>query len=101
MERRLTPAFWNSERRRASAEAGFASKVTSAPSAKCAHWETVSRIASMVSGLAKLGVPPPKYTEVILEPKKKRGLFELMVLSLLSQLLMRGSGRNEESHSVL
>lgn len=71
MERRLTPAVWNLARLKTSADAGLASNVTSVSSAKYVCWESVSKTAAIVDGLARLGVPPPKNTDVILQHQQE------------------------------
>lgn len=73
MERRLTPNARKAASCEAPAEVGLASRVISASAAKWAQRETVSRTAVRVSGLARLGVPPPKKTELILRSRGERG----------------------------
>lgn len=65
-EKRLTPADTKSRRAVLPAGAGFTSSVTSAFSQSRACAETVSRMAATVEARARLGVPPPKNTELIL-----------------------------------
>lgn len=66
MERRLTPAALKPSRADALVELGLASSVTSAPAGRWAAPATASNTAATVPGLARLGVPPPKKTEVTL-----------------------------------
>lgn len=66
MERRFTPARQQSSNFDIPAGVGLTSSVTSALSDRLAQPETASRTAAMVDGGARLGVPPPKNTEVTL-----------------------------------
>lgn len=66
MERRLTPAALKPARRDVLVELGLASSVTSAPARRWAAAATASNTAATVPGLARLGVPPPKKTELTL-----------------------------------
>lgn len=66
MERRLTPAALKPARRDVQVELGLASSVTSAAAGRWAIPATASNTAATVPGLARLGVPPPKKTEVTL-----------------------------------
>ncbi len=65
-ENRFTPANVKSFRLAFPAGVGFTSRVTSASSERWACLETVSKTAEIVEGWARLGVPPPKNTELIL-----------------------------------
>lgn len=67
MDRRFTPAALKPARRDALAELGLASSVTSAAAGRWAAPATASSTAATVPGLARLGVPPPKKTEVTLQ----------------------------------
>lgn len=60
------PAALNPSRRGGLAELGLASSVTSAPAGRWAVPAMASSTAATVQGLARLGVPPPKKTEVTL-----------------------------------
>lgn len=66
MESRLTPAALKPARRDVLVELGLASSVTSAAAGRWAAPATASSTAATVPGLARLGVPPPKKTEVTL-----------------------------------
>lgn len=68
-EKRFTPARWNPSNFILPAGVGLTSSVTSAWSERLACLETVSRTAAMVDGSARLGEPPPKNTEVMLQVK--------------------------------
>lgn len=76
MDSRLIPACMKSVSLDIPAGVGLTSRVISAFSDSCACRETVSRIAAIVAGCAKLGVPPPKNIEVILTTKTKQEDFQ-------------------------
>lgn len=69
MEKRFTPARQKSSNFDIPTGVGLTSRVTSALSETLACLETVSRMAEMVDGCARLGVPPPKNIEVMLQEK--------------------------------
>lgn len=69
MEKRFTPARQKSPSFDIPTGVGLTSSVTSASSDSFACLRTVSRTAAMVEGRARLGVPPPKNTDVMLRAK--------------------------------
>lgn len=71
MEKRFTPAWQKSSNFDIPTGVGLTSSVTSALSERFACLETVSRMAEMVEGCARLGVPPPRNTEVMLQGEIK------------------------------
>lgn len=74
MEKRFTPAWQKSSNVDIPNAVGLTSSVTSTLSDRFTRLETVSRITAIVEGWARLGVPPPKNTEVMLQMETQENI---------------------------